>query len=142
MRRTIEKGFQVKVISKPEIFFDLDDKVKELGGTKKWNNKFAPKIGDLGDVLGTDEGYVLVDFGVSEALVDMSCLEPQKRKEEVKFLVIFPNKTIEEFSSEKEVEKRMKDLYKAQNIKPGDVIKVFDVKGYREVKLKVEVAFI
>ena len=141
MRRTIEKGATVKVISKPDVYFDLDDKGKELGATDKWTGKFIPPLNATGEVLGIDDGYAMVDFGAGEALVDVSCLEPQKKKEEVKFLVRYPNGTLEEYSTEKEVEKRMQDLYKAQSIKPGDVIKVYNVEGFKEVKLKIEIAF-
>lgn len=141
MRRTIDKGALVKVISKPDVFFDLDEKVKELGGTSKWTGKYIPKIGEVGDVMGVDEGYILINFEGGEALLDMSCLEPQKRKNEVQFLVKYPSGALEEYSSEKEIEKRMQDLYKAQNLKPGEVIKVYNVEGYREVKVKIEIAF-
>ena len=141
MRRTIQKGSLVKVISKPDVYFDLDEKVKELGGSEKWAPKFTPKIGDFGDVIGIDDGYVLVDFGSAECLLDIACLDGQKRKEEVQFLVVYPNNTLEEFSTETEMEKRLQELHVSQSIKPGDMLRAYNVKGYREIKLKISVAF-
>lgn len=141
MRRTIEKGGLVKVTSRPEVYKDLDEKVKELGGTDKWSGAYVPKIGDVGDVIGISGGYVLVDFQGRECLLDASCLESQKRKEEVKFLVRFPNGSLEEYSTEKELEARVQELYKTQALKIGETVKVYNVEGYKEVSVKIQVSF-
>lgn len=143
MRRTIEDGSLVKVIAGPELYQDSDDIAKELLGDSKepWNPKYIPKMGEKGDVLGIKDGYVLVKFDKNIVLMDISSLESETRKEEVKYLAIFPNKSIEEYKTEKEMEDRMQELYKGQSIKPGDGIKVYNVDGYREVKLKIEVSF-
>lgn len=142
MKRVVDKGSLVKVISKPEVYFDMDETVKELGGTDKWNGKFTPTIGMTGEVTGSKEGYVLVDFPTGMCLLDESCLEPQKRKEEVKILVRFPNNTLEEFSTEEEVKKRVQDLYKAGSVDKNAQIKVYDIAKYREIGLKIDISFI
>lgn len=140
MRRAIKEGNYVKVISGPELYNDNEDKAKELGSTELFGKK-KPTIGDQGDVVGISDGYVLVRFDGFEALIDISNLEIQKRREEAKFLVLYQNKSFEEYTEEEEVHERMKQLFSKGDLKMGDTVKVYKIDGYKEVKIKVEVAF-
>lgn len=141
MRRAIQKGAYVKVVKGPELYNENLEKAKELGSTEIFGKK-VPNIGDAGDVIGVDDGYILVRFGDSnESLIDSSSLEIEKRKEETKFLARYANNSIEEFSNEEECQARMKELFSQGHMKVGETVKVYNVEGYKEVKIKVEVAF-
>jgi hypothetical protein len=84
MRRTLTKGTHVRVVNSDNIYVE-EDLAKELGATDKFNKK-KPRIGSTGDVMTVKDGYVLVDFGDYEMIVDIEGLEPQTRPSEIKLI--------------------------------------------------------
>jgi len=141
MRRALTVGTPVKIVKTPTWYKDTLDVAKKLGSTDVLNLK-EPKVGDEGELVGVEDGYCLVKFSSYEALLDMDCLDKMKRKEDIKILVKYPNDSIQEFSDEKEVESRIRELYARGHLKIGDEIKSYQISEVKSIKVKVEISFI
>jgi len=141
MRRAMKKGSWVKVMAPLELHNDNASMAEKLGASEAFMKTKTPQIGDEGEVLGIEDGFVLVKFEEFESLVDVSSLEMTAKKEEVKIIVIYPNKAIEEFANQDQVTERMKEMFAKQHLKMGDQVQVYDVSGYRKVKVLLEVSF-
>ncbi len=140
MRRTLTKGSYVKVKDPGSRYPENEDKAKELGSTDKLN-KGSSKTGSTGDVIGADEGYVLVDFGDFENLYDIEGVEITKKPEEVKMLCRFMhNNALEEYSNEGEITARMEELIKNGSMRLDSEVKVYPLAGApKSLKMKLNI---
>lgn len=140
MKKAINIGDLVEVnSSRPEIFQNMEDLAKELGSTEKFDPNYKPREKEEGNVIGEKDGYVLVDFSGKEVLIDVTNLNWKIRKEAIKFLLKYPNNSLEEFQSEDECKKRVEELHQNGSLKAGDTLKLYKVDGFKEVSLKINV---
>lgn len=139
MRKTLTKGAYIKVINPEALYLDSDDVAKELGSTEKLNVK-KPRTGSFGDVMATKDGYVLVDFGDFESLIDIEAIEAAVRPAEIKFIVRYIRTgAIDEFTSEEEITKKIQKLIAEGHMKIEDEMKVYEISKAKSLKVKLDV---
>lgn len=139
MRKTLAKGAFVKVTNPDALYLDSEDVAKELGSTDKLNKK-KPRTGSTGDVMGVQDGYVLVDFGDFEALIDIEAVTPEVRPTEIKYIVRFiRTNTIEEFITETDIEKRIQKLIAEGHMKIEDEMRVYEISKAKGLKVKLDI---
>ncbi len=140
MRRTLDKGAYIKVIDPAARYEENVEMAEKLGADKKKLNLKTPAKNQTGTVLGIEEGFVLVDFGDFQYLMDIDGVEITKKPEEIKLLVRYMhNNTLEEYSTEEEIQKRMTDLVKAGSMNIGQDVKVYSITGSKSLKMKLNV---
>lgn len=140
MKKVLKEGARIKVTDAGHIYKDLDDVAKELGATDKLNQN-KPVNGSEGDVLGVKDGYVLVDFGSYECLLDIDAIQLTTKAEDVKILLRFMhNNAIEEFEDQESVNKRIEELVRAGNIRLDAQLKQYQVSASKIVSLGVNIS--
>jgi len=76
----MNKGDMVKIIDTGRIYSTYGDKARQLNSTK-WVNEYTAERGALGIITGIDkEGFVLVDLGSVEILININGLLKVKNK--------------------------------------------------------------
>lgn len=139
MRKTLTKGAYVKLLDIDGVYTDSDDVAKKIGSTDKLHSKKI-QVGSCGDVMGEDGGYVLVDFGDTEELIDVESLEITTSPTEIKFLVRFmKTNAIEEYAAESDIKKRLAKLISEGHIKLEDEIRVYNLSGTKILKMKLDI---
>ncbi len=139
MRKTLTKGVYIKVNNPEAIYTESEDVAKELGSTEKFNKK-KPRTGSTGDVLGVKDGYVLVDFGDFESLIDIEAIEAIPRPTDIKYIVRYIRPNIsEEFVSEDDIQKRLQKLIAEGHIKIEDEMKVYEISKAKVLKIKLDI---
>ncbi len=139
MIKSLSKGTYVKITNTDGIYKDSDEVAKELGSTDKLNKK-SPRTGSFGDVIDSKDGYVLVDFGEYESLIDVDSLEASIRPTEIKFIVRFVRTgVIEEFSSYEKIQERLASLISEGHAKMDDEFKVYEVSGSKSLRIKLDI---
>lgn len=139
MRKTLAQGSYVKVVDQSLVYDAMDDVAKRLGSSDKLHGSKVLN-GMAGEVMGIEEGYVLIDFGTFEELLDETAVQKEKRPEEIALLLKF-NRTgqIEEFSSEDELQSRIKKLISEGHVKTDDEFKVYSISKMRNLKVQLDI---
>lgn len=138
MRKTLTKGVFIKVVGS-DFYPDSDDIAKELGSTEKLNKKI-PRTGSTGDVIGSKDGYVLIDFGDFEYLVDSESVEVTPRPSEIKLILRYMKlNTVEEFTSQEDMEKRLSTLISQGHLKMDEELKVYEIAKSKVLKIKLDI---
>lgn len=139
MRKTLTKGVYIKVNNPDAIYPDSDDIAKELGSTDKLNKK-KPRTGSFGDVIGVKDGYVLVDFGDFESLIDIEAIETAIRPAEIKYICRYVrNNVIEEFTTEEAIQEKLGKLIAEGHMKIDDEVKVYEISKSKILKIKLDI---
>lgn len=140
-RKTFADGSYVKVTNASGIYKDLQDIAKDLGYKEEKWNKGIPEVGKEGEVVGTKEGYVLVDFGEYQSLMDFESLQQTIKPSDAKILVRYSrNNTLEEFENTDQLKARIQELVKTGNIRLDETLKVYEVSSVKTLKMGLEVS--
>lgn len=140
MRRTITKGSYVEVVDANNRYDESKEIAKKLGADDAKLNKATPLVKKQGDVLGIEEGFVLVDFGDSQSLMDIEAIKEIKRLDEIKYIVRFMhNNSIEEHSSVEEITKRMSELVKSGSMRIDQEVMVYQITSAKKLRMKIDI---
>lgn len=139
MRKTITKGSYVKITS-TEFYRDSNDLAIKLGADEKKLGGTDPAKDNEGEVMGMEDGYVLIDFGDVHRLIDIEDVKLTPKPKDIKIIVRYlKNNSIEEFLSEDDLKKRISNLISTGSVGLKDELKVYEVSNVKSLKIKLDV---
>jgi len=144
MRRVgMKKGSLVRVIDTGQAYTTDIQMAKKLGVDESKFSKMANFSGQEGKVVGSEDGYVLIDFGDSQMLFDISGVEAILKPEKVKYVIKYVNTgngntLVEEYESEKDMHEDVEEMIKKQEVKLGGEIKVYEVTSAKTLKVELD----
>lgn len=113
---------------------------EKLGAQPDLLNIKSPVTGTPGQVLGMEDGFVLVDFDSYQYLMDIDGVESITDPNKVSILVRYmKNNTLEEFETMEMVNKRLVELMKSGSLTLSDDIKIYEVAKVHKAKLSLEI---